>query len=239
MALVKLTKKVPEVYVNESRDFQLILRMYSLVLNDILFSTKSMSLVTDTETTPSDVLNFLKSRIGFFTDKYIKTEELRKVLWSFPELVREKGSISAIYHAVHLFLRIKHIKSSVFVEVENYLLDIDTSARIPSFNIYIYTDEKLEDTLILDELWRYIIPTGYNVHYMTKAVGRVNPLNMKYMQSIEFAKKSETGEDKERFNSEEVSRIRGNSDTIIGDVSGRVQNAIDTTFIYGASESTE
>jgi hypothetical protein len=164
---------------------------------------------------------------------------LRKVLWSFPELVREKGSISAIYHAVHLFLRIKHIKSSVFVEVENYLLDIDTSARIPSFNIYIYTDEKLEDTLILDELWRYIIPTGYNVHYMTKAVGRVNPLNMKYMQSIEFAKKSETGENKERFNSEEVSRIRGNSDTIIGDVSGRVQNAIDTTFIYGASESTE
>lgn len=239
MALVKLTKKVPEVYVNESRDFQLILRMYSLVLNDILFSTKSMSLVTDTETTPSDVLNFLKSRIGFFTDKYIKTEELRKVLWSFPELVREKGSISAIYHAVHLFLRIKHIKSSVFVEVENYLLDIDTSARIPSFNIYIYTDEKLEDTLILDELWRYIIPTGYNVHYMTKAVGRVNPLNMKYMQNIEFAKRSETGEDKERFNSEEVSRIRGNSDTIIGDVSGRVQNAIDTTFIYGASESTE
>ena len=236
MALVKLTKKVPEVYVNESRDFQLILRMYSLVLNDILFSTKSISLVTDTETTPSDVLNFLKSRIGFFTDKYIKTEELRKVLWSFPELVREKGSISAIYHAVHLFLRIKHIKSSVFVEVENYLLDIDTSARIPSFNIYIYTDEKLEDTLILDELWRYIIPTGYNVHYMTKAVGRVNPLNMKYMQSIEFAKNSE---DTERFNSEEVSRIRGNSDTIIGDVSGRVQNAIDTTFIYGASESTE
>ena len=235
MALVKLTKKVPEVYVNESRDFQLILRMYSLVLNDILFSTKSMSLVNDTETTPSDVLNFLKSRIGFFTDKYIKTEELRKVLWSFPGLVREKGSINAIYHAVHLFLRIKHIKSPVYVEVENYTLNTvdDTTTRIPSFNIYIYTNEKLEDTLILDELWRYLIPTGYNVHYMTRAIGATESPKLYYNQSVEFAKNSD---DEVLFSSEEVSRIRGIEDEITDSVSKRVQNAIDTTYIYGTQQ---
>ena len=124
---------------------------------------------------------------------------------------------------------------------DDYILNTvdSTTTRVPSFNIYIYTNEKLENTLILDELWKYLIPTGYNVHYMTKAIGATESPKLYYNQSVEFAKRTVDDTKTPILSNEDVSRIRGAQDDITDDVSKRVQNAIDTTYIYGATEDND
>lgn len=49
MSVRRLQNNVPEVYVKESRDFQLLCRLYDCILNGVKFDIDSMLNITDSK----------------------------------------------------------------------------------------------------------------------------------------------------------------------------------------------
>ena len=233
MALVRVEKNVPEVYVNESRDFQVLCRLYSFALNDILFNALSMRNVLDTKLTPDSILTYLCSRLGFFTSTSFTIEELRKILMCFPQLVKEKGSLQCIYDTVTLFLNIKHIRSSVHIDITNKI-KIAPDESTPIYIISIGTDVPLGDTKIMDALWEYLLPTGYNVEYVVYLGVNTGVSEYEYGDSIEFANTTYA------VNSN-VGAIR-HSRIDYGDtnnINNRTIGGVDTMVIYSPEDESE
>ena len=101
---------VPEVYVNESRDFALLVRAYDCIFQGVKFDIDSMKYVTDTQRCNDRVLQLLQTKVGFFSEAKINNEDMRYILRAFPYIIRNKGSYSAIIQAVYVFLKISNIR---------------------------------------------------------------------------------------------------------------------------------
>lgn len=233
MALVRIEKNVPEIYVNESRDFQVLCRLYSFALNDILFNALSMRNVLDTKITPDSILTYLCSRLGFFTSSSFTVEELRKILICFPQLVKEKGSLRCIYDTVTLFLNIKHIRSSIHVAITNKV-KFGTEDSVPIYTITIGTDIPLTDTKIMDALWEYLLPTGYNVEYVVYLETDAGTSEYTYGDTIEFA----NAQDAINTN---VGAIRHSANDY-GDtdnINNRTIGGVDTMVLYSNDDESE
>ena len=106
---------VPEVYVNESRDFALLGRLYDCIFQGVKFDIDTMKYATDTYRCSDRILQLLQTKLGFFTDANINGEDLRYILKAFPYIIRNKGSYNAIKEAIYVFLKISNVQSEIFV----------------------------------------------------------------------------------------------------------------------------
>lgn len=158
MSVFRVQDKTPEVYTSTSRDFQLIGRLYDCIINGVKFDTDSILDIINTDNIDSRLLKLLQTKIGFFSSKDITDESLRYVLKAFPEIVKHKGSIKSIKQAVCTFLKLNGIKSFVYVN------KINNSLSNP-YTIEIGIDSSIKDTYILDQILKYILPTGYSISY--------------------------------------------------------------------------
>ena len=156
--MFKLSKNVPEIYVNESRDFQLLCDSFDVVQNSIKFDIDSM-LNTAVTTDCSEVyLEFLARKLGFYTKRKYSSSVLRVVLASFPYLVRNKGSNRGIWMAINIFLHAIGSDASCYMEVMK-----DTSRDIAE--ILIKFSAFSFDTTLLTDLLQYVLPAGYKLKY--------------------------------------------------------------------------
>ena len=158
MKVFRIQENTPEVYTNTSRDFQLIGRLYDCVINGIKFDTDSILRIIDTESIDSKLLKLLQTKIGFFTSADITDDDLRYVLESFPMIVKNKGSLKGINQAIAVFLKLKHIKSDVKVDIFN-------KYGTHPYTVQINLNMPYTDTILLDEILKYVLPTGYVVAY--------------------------------------------------------------------------
>lgn len=159
MKLIRTQDNVPEVYVSESRDFQLLCRLYDCVLNGTKLSADEIQFVTDTKFCEARLLPLLQTKLGFFTNKDITDDELRVVLEAFPFIIKNKGSLLAIKQAMYVYLKAMHLNTDISIEVINK----DPSSP---YTIKVGIRSSWRDTSILDELFRYILPTGYVFEYV-------------------------------------------------------------------------
>lgn len=158
MSLFRIQDKTPEVYTSTSRDFQLIGRLYDCIINGVKFDIDSILDIINTDFIDSKLLKLLQTKLGFFSNKYITDDDLRYILKAFPFIIKNKGSMKGIEQAVSMFLKINGIKSKVRVEKTNESLS-------HPYVIQISLDASVKDTTILDEVFKYILPTGYDVQY--------------------------------------------------------------------------
>lgn len=156
MAVFRLQHNVPEVYVNESRDFQLLCRAYDCINDAVKFDIDTIADVTDTNICNSRLLPLLQTKLGFFSDEQLDNDALRYVLKAFPFMIRNKGSKKGIEQAIYTFLKIHSIDTDVLVSITN-------ADDIDPYSIKIGINSSFKDTTILQEMLKYIIPTGYVV----------------------------------------------------------------------------
>lgn len=93
MEILRTQNLVPSVYENESRDFQLIGRIFDVVFNSVRNDIESMTDIVDTGRCRLSTLSLLKDKLGFFTDERYADDVLRYLLYSFSNLIREKGTL--------------------------------------------------------------------------------------------------------------------------------------------------
>lgn len=155
-------ENVPDVYVQESKDFQLVSRLYDLVFQSTRFSIDSMDYIADTQLCNASLLELLGTKVGFFSSLKLSDSTHRKVLSAFPHIMRYKGSKEGIYLILNLF---KHITNSQIVLREND----DKSILTIVFFDYMLNIELLQELIECIRPVGLMIDYEYETHIKSKA----------------------------------------------------------------------
>lgn len=156
--MFRLENNVPEVYVKESRDFQLFLRLYDYVNNGVRFSIKSIDNLLDPLKCNDRVLPLLCTRVGFFPKSEYNTYALREIICAFPLILKYKGSKKSIEIALNTILKAENNYGDSIIEIDPNRSEIA-----------IYTKKSIVNKLLLEDVLSYTIPTGF-----TLSIGKYN-----------------------------------------------------------------
>lgn len=160
--LLDLVKNTPPVYTEESRDFQLFLRVYNSVFNSMITDANSILYLTDSKLCKDDMLALVKSRVGFLTNKEISDSALRIILKGFSDVIKYKGTLKGVTLATNLFLNSLNISSNiiVFYSDEGGLV---VDRPINDHTIVIGLSALAENYYVLEEILKYVAPAGIGV----------------------------------------------------------------------------
>ena len=203
--LFRLQDNTPTAYTEDSRDFQLMLRLYDCVNNGVKYYIDSIIDSLNTDLCSSELLVLLKTKIGFFSNVEFTDRETRFILKSFPYIMKYKGSEEGIKRAVRVFMAAEGISASnnIFIDSEKH-------------EIEIFMESPLVSTKALEEILRYIIPTGYIV-------------------SIVFGNPSSTSSD---YQEDQFGMSLEMPDLYGSTVRGSVQPSSDPVVLYGFREAS-
>ena len=184
MSFIKIENNVPETYCNRSRDFQLLCRLFTCVVNDTKFNIDTMLELVNSHLCRADMLQLLQTKLGFFSDKHITDEELRLVLEAFPVIVKNKGSLKSIKQAINVFLKCKKINTSVQVIYTTKETTIQ-GVNVDAHSLVIGIESYLQDITILKEIFRYILPVGIGYYFYFYSSSQLD-LNLVFKDSVKL-----------------------------------------------------
>lgn len=169
MSLFRISEHVPDVYPRKSRDFQLFCAVFDIVFGYLKYNIDSIRNITDTEYCNQKLIPLLQTKLGFYSDSSIPSEDLRLILKAFPFLVKNKGSLTGITGALRIFLKVIGSDAEYEVKVLNKVYSSDGEYQEDeSYIINIATSEVLTNTDVLDQILKYVVPAGYIVKYTYK-----------------------------------------------------------------------
>lgn len=175
----KLENNVPEVYVDESRDFQLLCKVIDVFLCGCINRASSIAYQLDLDNCSEDLLWAIAYMQGFTTKEYIPPNVLRNVCRVFPYCIRNKGTDSAIKTASYAVLSVDRLITGLDVTVFSESVDQELDTTIEKYSIYIecnvdsaYLSPYLK---YLDEVLSFIVPPGFKVKYSILKKTRVTP----------------------------------------------------------------
>lgn len=169
----RLCENVPDTYITHSRDFQLLCNVFDLMNNGVKFDIDTIKSLSDTERCPESLIRYLQNKLGFFTNLKVSDDILRTILKCFPYVVKHKGSKQGIQETICLYLSAIHKNTRTSIEYRNNYNSNDPSGN---YIVVLRLDNGVPDTTLLDELLRYILPTGYIVDYRLFTSNEVDPI---------------------------------------------------------------
>ena len=144
MDVVKLT---PSIYSEQSRDYQLIARLYTALYNMNRMYVDGIDVWE--KNSPDNVLPLKASTLNFRPRHTWDKDSLQAVISCFKYLTRYKGTSKAIQLILNILLRVNNISgeySSLFT-FENNLLTLSIPYQLSSIGI-------------VQDLLDYILPAG-------------------------------------------------------------------------------
>ena len=215
--MIRLQDKTPEVYCSESRDFQLFCRFYDCVVNGIKFDIDTIPDILDAMTCRTSMLQLLQTKLGFFTNKKLTDDALRYVLTAFPIMVKNKGSLKSIQQAVNVFFKVYGIRS----EVKVWLVSEPTKIQdvwVNDHTLVIGINSTVKDISLLEEIFRYILPTGFDYHfYFYNEASETDPYLQEDNATLLFSSDNINSQVRlfdGEYNEDIVNRLLGAIDTI-------------------------
>ena len=157
--MFRVQDNLPEVYINESRDFQLISRLYDVLFSGVKYDIDSMVNVLDATLTKDTMLQLMCSKVGFFPRFEIDAQVLKYIIASFPFIVKNKGNKRGIEYAINAILKAENNPSAIgkpYIVINN---NVEEGYRKP-YTVYIYTTVTIYNKVALDEVMRYVLPIG-------------------------------------------------------------------------------
>lgn len=146
---------VPNVYTNESRDFNIFEQIYDLAFNSCLFYTNKINYIKSVSKIDASLLPKLATYLGFITSVHYPEKILRSILINYPDIIRNKGTKKAIRLAVlslqNAFTGITYL--DVFINNDK----AESNYRV----VEIVTDGVVIDRLYIEDLLKHILPIGY------------------------------------------------------------------------------
>lgn len=152
--IIRFENNVPDNYLVGSRDYQALLRLFTFGISSVKFDVDNIRYVNDASHINSRLLNLLKLKVGFFTKEEFKDQYIREVLKVFSLIVKKKGTRQAIYDAINLYFRACRYNG-------DYVVEINNKDSIQPYMIRIGVTKESNDILLLEEILKYILPTGY------------------------------------------------------------------------------
>ena len=203
--MFRTQNNVPKVYVEQSRDFQLFCRLLDLTVDSVKYDIAHMTDSLTPRFVNNRFLILLAHRVGFFTNKPIDDNVLRYIISTFSYAVRNKGSIIGIKTAIVAVLRAENNDSEPTVMIDN-----------ATHTILIYTEDAIINTVALNEYLKYIIPSGFEVKYLTaKSLDSIKT-ELDVYSSATIVKLSEYGTAKIRKSDDEYNQYGVIANNTIG-----------------------
>lgn len=148
--MFRLENNVPEVYVKESRDFQLFLRLYDLTNNAVRFNIKSIDNLLNPHKCIDRILPLLCTRVGFFPKSSYNSYALREIICAFPTILKYKGSKKSIQVALNAILKAENNHSISLINIDPERSEVS-----------IYTEKAIINQNLLEDVLSYTLPTGF------------------------------------------------------------------------------
>ena len=149
--MIKLQNLTPEVYYKESRDFQLLGRLFDLVLNAVKTDTDLLYNLPLSTNSDEKLLELLALTLGFKPKHQYNAKNLKAVCSVFSEILRNKGSIKAIKIACEALFSAMDISQK---------LDYDFTKGKDNTELNLYIAQEFGDITLLNDLLSYILPAG-------------------------------------------------------------------------------
>lgn len=168
--MIRFQESVPDYYIEESRDFQVLCRLYDFTYNALKYNIDSMSTITNTRFAKDTILPLIGDKFGIYDkDSYSN----RYLLEALPIAIKYKGSIKAVNILINAFLD----SEEVFDYVTAFHCTDEESARevsellnreVKPYSIVIFlsTYPSMVNLHVLDEYLKMVIPSGMIVEYM-------------------------------------------------------------------------
>lgn len=225
MSIIRLQNNTPPVYTEESRDFQLLCRIYDCIINAVKLDIDSIPTIVDTSQCLSSILPLLQTKVGFFTENTLQDKELRYAIEAFPYIVKKKGSREGIIECLNLFLQVNNILKSSQVIITNESIN-----KEDEYTIKILIESEVKDTSLLEELIKYIVPTGYLVSYIFTDTQKLDIQNYDNISAADIV----------IIDNNKNSSLRKNSVVYSENAAAnRMINAIDTVEVVGSETTPE
>ena len=178
MALIKTYNSVPDVYSRQSRDFQTIGHIFEAVFNSSKLATDMLDRMMPNPDFDERLLNLSTTTVGFIRKHEYNANDLNMILNSFAYLLRVKGTRNAIESALNILLRSQGLADATDIE-------IDPKKKL----VTLYLSKRLEDLVLLTDLFDYILPFGFGYRIIqsivTSAEGYPTKLKVKDEAEVE------------------------------------------------------
>lgn len=149
--MIKFQNLTPEVYYKESRDFQLLGRLFDLVLNAVKTDTDLLYNLPLSTNSDEKLLELLAFTLGFKPKHQYNARNLKAVCSVFSEILKHKGSIKAVKIACEALFNSMDISQQ---------LDYDFTKGKDNTELNLYIAQDFEDITLLNDLLSYILPAG-------------------------------------------------------------------------------
>lgn len=149
--MIKLQNLTPEVYYKESRDFQLLGRLFDLVLNAVKTDADLLYNLPLSTNSDEKLLELLALTLGFKPKHQYNARNLKAVCSVFSEILRNKGSIKAIKIACEALFNSMDISQQ---------LDYDFTKGKDNTELNLYIAQDFGDITLLNDLLSYVLPAG-------------------------------------------------------------------------------
>lgn len=155
--LFKLEENVPDIYVEMSRDFQLLCRVYDILVNSNIITQSKIRQQLNIDQIDDKLLKLLAGRLGFSSDNYIPTEVMRSILLQFPFMIKNKGTKVGIEQAIRSVIKQTSKVNSVYVS--------DITIATGEIKVTVESDDAgAVDMSYLSNVLKYVVPVGYTVN---------------------------------------------------------------------------
>ena len=177
MKVIRLQDETPEVYTYQSRDFQLLCRVYDCLINSIKFDVDSIKKVSSTKNIRTSLLPLLQTKIGFFSNSESDDDTLRTILGAFPVIIKKKGSLKAIHECLNTYLKILNLRIPVTITKTEGSMQL-YNVTIPEHTIVIGLNTSFQNTASLfRDLLSYIMPAGFGYYiYFYSSIDELSKL---------------------------------------------------------------
>ena len=88
--IIYFEEKVPEYYVDGSRDFQTLVRLLTFVVNSAKLEADSLLYLNDPILINNNLLSLFQTKVGFWTRQTFTDDQVRQVCDCFSQAIREK-----------------------------------------------------------------------------------------------------------------------------------------------------
>jgi hypothetical protein len=154
--MIRLNKYTPNIYYEQSRDFQFIGRLYDVVLNSVKTNADIIKYgLPFNDQSPQELLVLMSRTLGFKPKHQYSRNQLHAICNIFSEVLRNKGNVRAVQLIGDAILKAEGILGTVACFMQ---YDDNRSKYLPVLKIVVPTD--LSDITLFYDLLDYIIPAG-------------------------------------------------------------------------------
>lgn len=157
--MIKLQNLVPQVYYNESRDFQLFGRIYDVIFNYLKNNTQGIHDLAVNINPNQTILELMCNTLGFKVKHDYNNLELSALCSIFLTCVKSKGSLRAIKLLLDM---ITSIQNSNFTSeiIEDY----------DGADLVILVPADITDWTLIRDVLEYIMPSGSSYILQSQAL---------------------------------------------------------------------